>query len=177
MGPPGAGMSRRPLLVIDGYNVIGAEPGYRSADDDLEEARARLVADAAVFAQDEWRCTVVFDGGGNPDSDGVPHHVSGVAIVFSAYGRTADDVIEALAARSRGRGEPMTVVTSDAATQSTVFGGPVMRMSAREFAASVARGASAWREHTPTSGRRGAVETRVSQDVRRRLDRMARGGT
>lgn len=169
-------MSRRPLLVVDGYNVIGAVPGYRADKDDLEDARARLVADVAYFAHDEWRCTIVFDGGGNPDSDGVPRHVSGVAIVFSAYGATADDVIEALAARARERGEPMTVVTSDAATQAAVFGGPVSRMSAREFAAAMALRASEWREHSPTSGKRGAVETRVSQEVRRRLDRMARGG-
>lgn len=169
-------MSRRPVLIVDGYNVIGSEPSYAtSALRDLESARAMLVRDAASFAAGAWRCTVVFDGAGNPTSDGVPHGVAGVTVVFSPHGRSADTVVEGLAARARERGEEVTVVTSDAATQFAVMREGVSRMSSREFAGVMAEEASEKGGRAVSGGRRGPVEDRIDPVVRERLREWARG--
>lgn len=166
------------MLIVDGYNVIGTEPSYAtSASRDLESARAMLVRDAASFASGVWRCTVVFDGAGNPASDGVPHKVAGVTVVFSPHGRSADTVVESLAARARERGDAVTVVTSDAATQYTVMREGVSRMSAREFAGAMAEEASERGGRAAGGGRRGPVEDRIDPVVRERLERWAKGAS
>ncbi|GAB4291247.1 MAG: NYN domain-containing protein [Coriobacteriia bacterium] len=162
--------------IVDGYNVLHVSDRYRSlAGSDLDAARARLVEDVASFCSGESRCVVVFDGAGNPSSDGTPHHIAGVMVIFSAAGESADTVIEALAARGRDRGEQVVVVTSDAATQWTVMREGVARMSAREFAERLAQEGGGWREHAPAGSVRGHLEERIDADVRRRLARWARG--
>lgn len=161
--------------IIDGYNVIGAHGPYRDlAATDRGMARARLVEDVAGFSAPDRHMTVVFDAAGNPHSDGAPHHVAGVVVLFSRAGESADEVIETLARRSRERGEPTVVVTSDAQTQWTVMGGHVSRMSSAQFVAEVLSDASDRREHAPARGRV-RLEDRIEPGVRAVLDRWARG--
>lgn len=167
-----------PRLIVDGYNVIHHDARYRAmADVDLDAARTRLVEDVAAFATGESRAVVVFDGAGNPMSDGTPHHVAGVSVIFSPSGESADSVVEGLARRSRERGERVTVVTSDAATQFTVFAGEVSRMSSAEFLGTLAETGSEWEEHAPAGSVKGRVEDRIDGDVRATLSRWARGDT
>lgn len=167
-------MSRH-RLIIDGYNVMHAAPEYRVLlADDIDAARARFISDLTSIAHDEGRVTVVFDGGGNPASNGAPHHIGGLAVVFSPAGMTADTVIEALAQRARERGEPAMVVTSDGATRNAVWSGTVSVRSAESFAADVRRSVS---ETTlgGRSSRKGTVAARIDPEVSRILARWARG--
>lgn len=166
-------------LIVDGYNVIRLTPPYRDlADrDDLEAARAMLVADVAAYSQGEWSATVVFDGGGNPLSTGDPHDMLGVKVIFSPHGADADSVIEGLARRSRERGETVEVVTSDAQTQWAVMGGSVARRSSAEFAQELRYSDAEWREHAPAGSSASRIEDRIPDDVRRTLERWARGET
>jgi len=164
-------------LIVDGYNLLHAHPRYASAAGrDIEAARARLVADLAGFAQGGPRVVVVFDGGGNPFSDGVPHHVGQLTVIFSAAGTDADGVVEALAARSRERGEDATVVTSDAATRQAVRSGSVSVLSSEAFAADLERSSGQVSQHAPGVGGRVPLERRLPADVRETLSRWARGG-
>lgn len=137
-------MSRsRQLLVVDGYNVIRACRRYRELVDDsysdpilhdvYVRARQALVSDVASFAHGAYRATIVFDGFGNPDPERPPRRSGGVDIVFSPSGVEADAVIERMVAQEREQGRPVTVITSDAFVQSTVFGPGVTRLSARMF--------------------------------------------
>ncbi len=163
-------------LVVDGYNVLRASGRYRRlAESDLESARAALVRDVAAFAAGTYRAVVVFDGAANPASDGVPHHVAGAAIVFSAHGIDADAVIESLAHRHRARGEEVTVVTSDAQTQWAVLGEGVLRMSASEFVDALASESTEWGSHNPAGSTRQTLDLRVDPEVREALTRWARG--
>lgn len=167
-------MSRH-RLIIDGYNVMHAAPEYRTLlEHDIDAARARFIGDLTSLAHDEGRVTVVFDGGGNPASDGAPHHIGGLAIVFSPAGMTADTVIEALAQRARERGEPAMVVTSDRATRDAVRSGTVAIRSAESFAADV-RQSLAETTVGGRSSRKGTVATRIDPEVSRTLARWARG--
>ncbi|MCL4078514.1 NYN domain-containing protein [Coriobacteriia bacterium Es71-Z0120] len=159
-------------LIIDGYNVLRTAARYkRLAQHDLESARTRLIADASMMSDEGTRVTVVFDAGRNEISNGVARTVAGVDVVFSRTGSTADDTIEALAACARSAGQHVVVVTSDAATQHTVMGGTVVRMSAREFAEEVER---EQRDRSDSSGAAQTsvpVERRIDAEVRRVLDR------
>lgn len=159
-------------IIVDGYNVVRTGRRYRAlAEQDLEAARTRLVADAAALVDSSTRVTVVFDAALNEGSRGAVHHVAGVAVIFSAYGEAADDVVERLAARSKSKGEHAVVVTSDAETQRAVMGGTAVRMSPREFEREiedVTREATASRRAGTSSV---PIEHRVDEDVKRALDR------
>lgn len=165
------------VLLVDGYNVIRLTPPYRDLadDDEMDAARAALIADVAAFAQGEYEATVVFDGGGNRLSTGEPHEMLGVTVVFSPYGVEADAIIEARARRARSLGRSVLVVTSDAQTQWAVMGGTVTRRSSDEFAGDL-RGTDAdWREHAPAGSVARRLEDAIDPDVRATLERWARG--
>lgn len=135
-------MTKR-LLVVDGYNAIRESSRYRPLiDEDLVDpvlhdvyvrARQALIADVAAYAQGTYRAVVVFDGFGNPDPERPPRRTAGVDVVFSPAGVEADTVIERLVAEERAAGTQVTVITSDAGVQSTVFGEGVTRLSSRMF--------------------------------------------
>jgi predicted RNA-binding protein with PIN domain len=170
-------MGARPCLIVDGYNVLSADPAYRAlADRDIDSARARLVDAVAGVSAGRYRATVVFDGGGNPTSDGKPRHVAGLAIIFSAAGQDADAVIEALVRRARERGEEVVVATSDAQTQWAVLGPGVRRMSSRELLSDLEANREEWGAHSASGRTGGTVEERVDPSTRDALFRWARGG-
>lgn len=177
---------RRRVLVVDGYNVIRESPAYRALiDEDLTDpvlhdvyvrARQALLADVAAFAQGTFEATVVFDGFGNPDPERPPRRTAGVDVVFSPSGVEADTVIERMVAEAREEGREVTVITSDAGVQSTVFGEGVTRLSSRMFA----NEADAMNDHIAELRRspvrqgpvRATVADRVSPDVRLALRAM-----
>jgi hypothetical protein len=164
------------VLLVDGYNVVRCTPPYRElAEQDLASAREALVSDVAAYAQGEWEATVVFDGAGNPRSDGVAHRFAGITVVFSRYGTTADSVIEGLARLAREHGHTVEVVTSDAQTQWTVLGGGVVRRSSAEFAGDLRVTEAEWRENAPAGSSACRLEERIPADVREVLERWARG--
>jgi predicted RNA-binding protein with PIN domain len=163
-------------LVVDGYNVIMSAPRYRGlADNDIEAARAALVGDVAAMAVGEYVAVVVFDGAGNPESDGTPHHLPGAAVIFSPAGVDADTVIEAIVHKHRERGDQVVVVTSDAQTQWAVMGPGVTRASSAEFVVSLDTDSTDWRAHNPSGSRKGTLDMRIDPDVREALSRWARG--
>jgi predicted RNA-binding protein with PIN domain len=163
-------------LIVDGYNVIRQTPPYKAiAEDDLDASRLALVSDVAAFSHGEFRATVVFDGHLNQGSDGQPHAIGGVTVIFSRFGHDADSVIESLARTAREAGDDVVVVTSDAQTQWTVLGGSVARMSSAEFAGEIRSEDAEWREHAPAGSTKGRLEDRIDEAVRDRLSRWARG--
>lgn len=169
-------MTTRPVLLVDGYNVIRAVPPYKQlSETDLDSARTALVSDVAAYAHGEFEATVVFDGGGNPHSTGEPHEVAGVTVIFSRHGFDADAVIESLSTRAREAGRDVSVVTSDAQMQWAVMGGTVTRQSAAGFSEELRAGASEWREHAPAGTKNLPISERLDPHTRDVLSRWARG--
>jgi len=84
-------------LIIDGYNLLRGTPRYSGLTErDIDTARERLIADLGARVADGADVTVVFDGGGNPESEGVPSDIGGITVIFSPYGVEADAVIAML---------------------------------------------------------------------------------
>ena len=165
----------RHRLIVDGYNVMHAHPEYGElAVRDIDSARARLVSDLTALASVDDRVTVVFDGGGNPHSDGAPHHIGGLTVLFSPAGTTADTVIEALAQRARERNEDVMVVTSDRATRDAVRAGSVSIRSSESFVDDIRQAHDAGAEALHST-RRTALSERIDPSVSEVLGRWARG--
>jgi len=163
-------------LLVDGYNVIAVDPALSKVwRRNPDEACARLVEAVGAYAVGTYRATVVFDASDNPYSDGKPHHVAGVAVIFSKAGEDADSVIEAIAHRVSVRGGRVRVVTSDANIQWTVMKPGVTRMSSPELLREMRDVGRDWEEHTPSGVSRSRLEERVDLDTREALWRWARG--
>lgn len=127
--------SRHELLVVDGYNVLGATPRYEGLIDEHTDpakfdtdpfvrAREALVTDVAAFAQGRYDAVVVFDGAQNPDPTRATTHEAGISIMFSRAGESADTVIERLVTEARTAGRPVSLVTSDNTIRATAGYGP-----------------------------------------------------
>lgn len=101
-------------IIVDGYNVIRADPRLQSFErEGLEKARdvlIRTLSSSPRLVRDQ--ITVVFDGTGGTRGHVHAHSVGRVRVLYSARGQTADDVIvrEARSLRTAGR---VIVVTND----------------------------------------------------------------
>lgn len=177
-------MQRHQALIVDGYNVIRNNARYsQGVDDDFEggegwnDARDVLINDAAYYAQGRFEeCTVVFDGAGNPESTGETRSRAGIDVIFSAAGVSADSVIERLAHDARERGLEVVVVSSDAAVQSTVYGGGVTRMSAAAFGIDSERLEQDWRQDAVQPGPvKNTIAERIDPKVAAALERLLHG--
>lgn len=169
------------VMIVDGYNVIRSSCRYASLIDESQQtndiyyqAREALISDVAAATLNSYDAIIVFDGGGNPYSDGASYKRAGVDIRFSPYKQEADAVIEKLATEAREAGCEVLVVTSDAATQWTVVGEGVSRQSSRMFLEDIESLRNSFEEdavcyHKSTIGKR------IDPQLAEKLRRMARG--
>ena len=176
-----SGKKYKRLMLVDGYNVIRATGRYSSMIDDdgsvsdvYMRAREALIGDVAYAAQGKYEACIVFDGGGNPHSDGKSYKTAGVQIVFSAYGQEADTVIEKLATQAREHDKEVLVVTSDAATQWTVVGDGVSRLSSRMFNEEIELMRDDLAEDAVNYSKNTLV-SRLPADIAEKLRKMSRG--
>lgn len=102
-------------VVVDGYNVIHAWPELKALmSHSLEAARDRLIERMAVYAQVTGaEVTIVFDAHRTKAMAAAEEWHSGVRVVYTRKGMSADHAIERIAYAVAGDGEPLTVATSD----------------------------------------------------------------
>ncbi|EOT39109.1 hypothetical protein I568_02309 [Enterococcus columbae DSM 7374 = ATCC 51263] len=132
-------MMKEQLLIVDGYNMIGAWPelAILKKQDKLEEAREALLNRLSNYAKYEGlRVMVVFDAQLVP---GVTQSYAKyqLQVIFTQEGETADSYIERVAGELNTRLTQVTVATSDLAEQWVVFSQGALRTSARELYKSV----------------------------------------
>lgn len=170
------GARRKKLLLVDGYNVLRSGERYQSitaddfTDDWFNVARDALINDVLTFVGCDTAAVIVFDGGDNPYSTGDEMVYGPVTVRFSPAGATADKVIEKLAFRAKAAMIPTQVVTSDSSIQSTVFGGGVERMSARDFSREMAETLRQARlDETPKIARKNTLAERIDPAALARL--------
>ena len=126
---------KKQLLIVDGYNMIGAWPELTALknQDRLEEAREALLFRLSNFAKYQGLETiVVFDAQFVP---GITHSYKKyqLTVVFTKEDETADSYIERIAGELNDRLTQVTVATSDLAEQWTIFSQGALRTSAREL--------------------------------------------
>ncbi|MGM0238368.1 NYN domain-containing protein [Enterococcus sp. AZ103] len=126
---------KKQILIVDGYNMIGAWPELVSLknQDRLEEAREDLLNRLSNYAKYEGlEIIVVFDAQFVP---GITQSFSKyqLTVVFTKEDETADSYIERTAGELNTRLTQVTVATSDMAEQWTIFSQGALRTSAREL--------------------------------------------
>jgi uncharacterized protein len=122
------------ILLVDGYNIIGAWPELRTLKNtDLPAARDLLVEKMAEYqAYTGYRVIVVFDAyyvQGNEKK----YHNHQIEVIFTKKNETADERIEKLAIDLSNRKTQIHVATSDFTEQWQIFGQGALRKSAREL--------------------------------------------
>ncbi|QTM97862.1 hypothetical protein ERJ70_19760 [Sediminibacillus dalangtanensis] len=122
------------VLVVDGYNIIGAWDELKKLKDhDLAQARDLLIANMAEYqAYKGMRVIIVFDA----------YYVQGLAkkqqnfkveVIFTKEKETADECIEKLIKQLKNVKTQVYVATSDFTEQRTIFAQGALRKSAREL--------------------------------------------
>lgn len=122
------------ILLVDGYNIIGAWTELRALKNkDLSAARDLLIEKMAEYqAYTGFRVIIVFDA----------FYVQGiekkfenhkVEVIFTKKNETADERIEKLAIDLSNRRTQIHVATSDYTEQWQIFGQGALRKSAREL--------------------------------------------
>jgi len=122
------------ILLVDGYNIIGAWPDLvEFKNKDLAAARDLLVEKMAEYqAFTGFRVIIVFDAYG---VQGIEKKYTNyqVEVIFTKENETADERIERLAIDLSNRKTQIHVATSDYTEQWAIFGQGALRKSAREL--------------------------------------------
>lgn len=166
----------RPLLLVDGYNIIGAWGEAERAAWPLHECRDRLIhllEDYAGYTGQE--VVVVFDGykGDRPTS--TVDKLDGLSVVYTKRGQTADQYIEA-ACQHLPPYREARVATSDRVEQTLILGRGATRLSARELLGELQSERTRGRDKHRASAAAGRVSlfAGVDEETRRKLEAMRR---
>lgn len=122
------------FLVVDGYNILHAWDSLKKMmAEDMEHARVKLIHILANYqAVKGIKVIVVFDAHLVKGGAGSKEEVTGVEVIYTMEGETADMLIERFVGHL-GEDDRVVVATSDWAQQRIVFGKGAVRLSAREL--------------------------------------------
>ncbi|MEL6249002.1 MAG: NYN domain-containing protein [Cyanobacteria bacterium J06648_16] len=133
--------SSQAILLVDGYNIIGAWPNLVSLRDGqgLAAAREHLAESLANYsAHQEYETWLVFDAYGQSRPKHTEPVTQNLSLHYTASGQTADTYIEIACAKFRTDARKfrhrLIVATSDRAQQLTVVGYGAEWMSALQLA-------------------------------------------
>lgn len=136
---------KRQILLVDGYNMIGAWPELvmLKNQEKLEDARDALLFKLSHYAKyEEVEVICVFDAQFVPGIQ-KEYQKYQVTVVFTKTDETADSYIERRAGELVSRITQVTVATSDLAEQWLIFSKGALRKSANEL----------WRDIEQTKGK------------------------
>ena len=165
----------KPLLLVDGYNVIGAWTVPQREHLTIEESRDRLIhmiADYAGYSGEE--VIVVFEGHytDRPMSTRIEQY--GIQVVFTRHGESADNYIEA-SCEAAPKWRKVRVATSDAVEQTVTMGRGAVRISSREFLMELSQVRTQGKRTVAAPPSRGDLLTRLTPQQREIFDRMRKG--
>ena len=175
-----AGKAR--LLLVDGYNVLGAWPEI-SKGKPLADARDALIHRLHDYAgYSGQQIILVFDAWQSDRMERSVDQSGPLTVVFTQKGETADHYIERLCdehAREVELGRlELRVATSDGTEQTVVFGRGAVRISSRELIYEMRQARQSGEQYAHPVSRassRSTIMDSVPDDVRARLEKLRRG--
>ena len=175
-----AGKAR--LLLVDGYNVLGAWPEI-SKGKPLADARDALIHRLHDYAgYSGQQIILVFDAWQSDRMERSVDQSGPFTVVFTQKGETADHYIERLCdehAREVELGRlELRVATSDGTEQTVVFGRGAVRISSRELIYEMRQARQSGEQYAHPVSRassRSTIMDSVPDDVRARLEKLRRG--
>ncbi|NJK41209.1 MAG: NYN domain-containing protein [Acaryochloridaceae cyanobacterium SU_2_1] len=138
-----------PILLVDGYNVLGAWCQVQASTapsrnlfkpgPSLEIARTGLIDALANYSAFQgYQTQLVFDAQHRQDRGSCERCTDSLEIFYTDFGQTADSYIELYCAQARARSIRIIVATSDRAQQLTVIGYGAEWMSAQSLVSDLA---------------------------------------
>lgn len=171
------------LLIVDGYNVLGAWPEL-SKGKPLADARDALIHRLHDYAgYSGQKIVLVFDAWQSDRLQRTEESSGPLSIVYTRKGETADHYIERLCDENARRVElgrlELRVATSDNTEQTVVFGRGAVRISSREliYEMRTTRQTGASYVKPVFKSGRSTVMDHLPEDVRRQLEKLRRGET
>jgi len=170
---------REDVLLVDGYNMIGAWPELAGLKETgLEDARDRLLdllSDYQSYAG--LVVIVVFDAFRVPGAGAKYRHRKKFSVVYTKERETADECIERLVGEWTSVKRDVYVATSDLVEQHVAFGRGALRVSARELRHAVKQSSADIRTaiRNDRQLKKNPLEGVLPDDVQQRLERMRRG--
>lgn len=166
----------KPLLYVDGYNVIGAWDEAAKNGWPLDECRDRLIHVLEDYAgytgQEVW---LIFDGYKAERPVRSVEQRAGLTVVYTRHGETADHYIERMC-QLLPRYREARVATSDGVEQTLILGRGATRLSARELWRELRRERSSGRgrHQAPSAQQRTALCSALSAEQYAVLDKLRR---
>lgn len=167
------------VLVVDGYNIIGAwDELNRLKRVNMELARDRLIELLAEYrAYTKNRVIIVFDALYVKGAES-KKTINGVEVIYTRENETADECIERLVQSLKNVKNQVYVATSDYLEQRTIFSRGALRISARELYMELEQMDTNVQEQLEAQSQK-QVSTKINleEDVRKKLERLRRGST
>ncbi|NEP15413.1 MAG: NYN domain-containing protein [Leptolyngbya sp. SIO4C1] len=176
--------SAQAILLVDGYNIVGAWPELIQLRDSsgLESARNQLAEVLANYsAFKDFETWLIFDAYGHRrahHSESVTQHLS---IHYTRFGQTADSYIEKACAQFRNDvrkfQQRLIVATSDRAQQLTVIGYGAEWMSAQQLESDVTFSLQRVRRRQKSKqrSRRSSLANSLGPEAKAKLSRLRFG--
>jgi len=173
--------SKEKLLIVDGYNVLGAWPALAKGRP-LADARDDLIRRLHDYAgYTGQKVILVFDAWQSDRLARTEEDHGLLTVVFTSKGEMADHYIERLCDEHARRVElgrlELRVATSDGVEQTIVMGRGAVRLSSRELIREMGESkttGSAYAKPAFKSARSTIME-RVPEEVRIQLEKLRRG--
>jgi predicted RNA-binding protein with PIN domain len=165
------------VLLVDGYNIIGAWPELRKLKQtNLSAARDRLIEIMAEYqGYTGYKVIIVFDA----------HFVKGIQkkynhhqieVIFTKENESADELIEKMAIEMNNLKTQIHVATSDYTEQWQIFGQGALRISARELLTEVGVvGSSIEKDLKKSRDYKPASRIPLSKEVAEMFEKLRRG--
>lgn len=166
----------RPLLYVDGYNIIGAWCEAQRQGWPIDECRDRLARHLEDYAgytdQEVW---LVFDGHRAERPVRSVERRGALTLVFTRHGETADQYIERVCG-ALPRYREVRVATSDRVEQTLILSRGATRLSARELLGelSAERTRGLVRHRAPLMPEGSAMRAALSEEQHARLEQLRR---
>lgn len=167
----------KPLLIVDGYNVIGAWKEAEKQHLTIDEARDRLVhmlLDYSGYSGEE--VVLVFDGYRSDRRTSTEEKLGAMTIVYTKHGETADSFIERTVVQTP-KYRTVRVATSDGQIQTLALGAGATRITSRELLIQMQqlRKASFAAHKRAQEMNRNPLGARLPRDVQEALEKLRRG--
>lgn len=167
----------KPLLIVDGYNVIGA---WREAEkerwsiDECRDRLLRLLEDYSGYSGED--VVLVFDGYQSDRKTRTEEQFGNLTLVYTRHGETADSYIERLVAQTP-KYRAVRVATSDGLEQSQVLSTGAIRLTSRELLRELRhlRQRGMEQHRTVSAAPKASLASRLPQDTLNALEAMRRG--
>jgi predicted RNA-binding protein with PIN domain len=132
--------SGQTVLLVDGYNILMAWPSLQKTarESTFDLARRELMEELSGYvAFWDYQATIIFDAYGQATPVHHEKSVSGIDIIFTGFGETADTYIERTCAQLQWADCRVRVATSDRIQQLVVGGYDAEWLSADQLKAEV----------------------------------------